>query len=238
MRKRKPARITRRPWSAAQDALLRQHYPDTPMRQLMAMTNHSERAVYERARTLGVRRSPEFLASVHAGRLQPGNRRGGATRFQPGQQPWNKGAKGWDSGGRSADTRFRKGRPAHEARNYRPIGSLRITVDGYLERKVTDDPGLAPVRRWVGVHRLVWEAAHGPVPAGHAVTFKPGRRTTDESAITIDALQLTARADLMRRNTRHNLPPELNALIQLRGALNRKINNRTRRHEEQDAGRP
>jgi hypothetical protein len=217
---------------------LRRHYANTPMRDLLEITGHSERAVYERARTLGLRRSAAYLASVYAGRLRAGDQRGSSTRFKPGQRPWNKGAKGWDAGGRSAETRFRKGRPANAARNYRPIGSLRISADGYLERKVTDDPALAPARRWVGVHRLVWEAAHGPVPKGHTVTFKPGRRTTDVDLITLDAIELTSRATLMRRNTRHNLPPELNALVQLRGALNREINNWTRRHEKQDAGRP
>jgi hypothetical protein len=41
----------------------------------------------------------------------------------------------------------------------------------------------------------------------------------------------------MRRNTRHRLPPELNAVIQLRGVLNRIINKKKRAdtHEEQVA---
>jgi hypothetical protein len=34
-------------------------------------------------------------------------------------------------------------------------------------------------RNWVAVHRLVWEQAHGPVPPGHIVVFRPGRHTTD-----------------------------------------------------------
>lgn len=233
----KPSRIKRTRWTAEHDALLRRDYAHTPTRVLAARTAHTERAVYERARDLGLRKSQAYLDSLYAGRRRPGTQRGGSTRFKSGQTPWNKGAKGWQSGGRSVETRFRKGRPAHEARNYRPIGSLRINADGYLERKVTDDPCLAPVRRWVGVHRLVWEAVHGPVPPGHVVTFKPGARTTELDRITVDVVQLTPRADLMRRNTRHNLPPEVNELIQLRGALNRKINNRTRRHEEQDGRR-
>jgi hypothetical protein len=77
------------------------------------------------------------------------------------------------------------------------------------------------------VHLLVWEAANGPVPPGHAITFLPGRRTTDASLITLDALQLVSRAELMRRNSHHtNYPKEVSQLIQLKGALNRKINRR------------
>jgi hypothetical protein len=224
----------RRPWGNLQDDLLRELYASMPTIALAVALDRPLRAVYFRARRLGLRKSPEYLSSAYGGRLD--GVKGSVTRFTKGMTPWNKGCKGWKAGGRSAETRFAKGRPAHEARNYRPIGSLRINKDGYLERKVTDDPTLVPARRWVAVHRLVWEAAHGPAPAGYAVTFKPGRRTTDEAAITLDAVELTSRADLMRRNTVHNLPPEVTQLIQLRGALNRKIRNRTR--EEQDAARP
>jgi len=103
------------------------------------------------------------------------------------------------------------------------------TQDGYLERKVTDDPSFVPNRRWVSVHRLVWEAAHGPVPQGHAVVFLPGRRTADLASITLDGLELVSRAELMRRNSYHTrYPKEVAQLIQLKGALNRKINRRSR----------
>lgn len=97
-------------------------------------------------------------------------------QFEKGHVTFNKGRKGWQAGGRSVETQFKKGRPAHEARNYLPIGSTRVSKDGYIERKVTDDPSIAPARRWVGEHRLLWEAAHGPIPEGHAVVFLDGDR--------------------------------------------------------------
>lgn len=130
--------------------------------------------------------------------------------------------------GDMAKTQFKKGREAHEARNYRPIGSLRLSKDGCLERKVTDDPSLVPARRWVGVHRLVWMQAHGPIPEGHAVVFKPGRRTAVLEQITPDAVECISQRELMARNTVHNLPKELVELVQLRGALNRQINKRSK----------
>lgn len=153
--------------------------------------------------------------------------RGGGTRFQPGQAAWNKGLH-YQPGGRSEETRFKPGRPASAARNYRPVGSLRLSRDGCLERKVTDDPSVVPAKRWVGVHRLVWSAAHGPVPDGHAVAFLPGRRTTIEAEITLDALELVTRQELMQRNTYHNYGPEIAKAIQLRGAINRQINKRAK----------
>lgn len=97
-------------------------------------------------------------------------------RFEKGRGSWNAGLKGWLAGGRSVETQFKKGRPAHEARNYLPIGSTRITKDGYIERKVTDDPSLVPARRWKMEHRLVWEAEHGEIPPGHVVVFLDGDR--------------------------------------------------------------
>ncbi len=97
--------------------------------------------------------------------------------FPPGHVPFNKGKKGWQAGGRSVETQFQKGEMAGAAqRNYKPIGSTRISKDGYLERKVTDDPNLVPARRWVGEHRLVWEAANGTIPDGYVVVFLDGDR--------------------------------------------------------------
>jgi len=52
--------------------------------------------------------------------------------------------------------------------------------------------------------------------------------------ITIDRVELITRAELMRRNTRHNLPPELNALISTKARLTRLITEREKRNEKQD----
>lgn len=111
--------------------------------------------------------------------------------------------------------------------NYVPIGTERIK-DGVLARKVTDDPSMYPARRWVPVHRMVWEAKHGPVPAGHVVRFLPGMKTLVASEITENKLELVTLAENMRRNTLHRYPKDVVQLIQLRGALNRKINRRSK----------
>lgn len=72
-------------------------------------------------------------------------------------------------------TSFKKGEMRGAAKhNYVPIGTLRFSADGYMERKLTDDPNLVPARRWVGEHRLIWEAARGPIPVGYVVVFLDG----------------------------------------------------------------
>lgn len=117
-------------------------------------------------------------------------------RFQKGHAPANKGVKGWQAGGRSKETQFQKGRQAHENHNYRPIGSTRITRDGYIERKVSDDRNLVPARRWECEHRLVWAAAYGPIPEGHVVVFLDG----DKLNCALDNLRCVPRSVLQYLN--------------------------------------
>lgn len=222
--------MKRAPWSDVELRLLRDHFADSRTDDLARALGRPYGAVAQKAANVGLRKSEAYLASPAAHRLD--GVKGMGTRFEKGLVPWNKG-KEWRAGGRSIETQFKPGRAAHESRNYVPIGSLRLSKDGYLQRKVTDDPRLVPARRWVGVHRLVWEAAHGPVPPGHVVVFKEGKRSADPSAITLDVLELVTRQQLMRRNSYHtNYPPEVARLIQLRGAINRQINQRAKHEQE------
>lgn len=220
----------RKPWSTADLALLREHYADSRTDDLALVLSRTLTTVYQKAIALGLRKSADYLASENSGRVLRGqqNEAMRATQFKPGQPSWSNGMKGIVGVQEACRaTQFKKGRPAHEAHNYLPIGSERICKDGLLERKVTDDPTVVPARRWVAVHRIVWEQASGPIPDGCSVVFRPGRRSTELAAITADALECVTRAELMRRNSYHtNYPPEVARLIQLRGAINRQINKR------------
>lgn len=106
-------------------------------------------------------------------------RSGRTGRFTKGQTSWNKG-KSFCAGGRSAETRFKKGnRPV----NHRPVGSERISKDGYVEVKV-EEP-----RKWRFKHLVVWEEHYGPVPDGYIVTF----RDNDKTNINPENLMLMTR---------------------------------------------
>src|SRR5690606_31497701 len=124
---------------------------------------------YQAAQRLGLKKSPEYLAGPTSGRLD--GIRGAASRFAKGHTTWNKGKPG--STGHHPNTKrtqFKKGQMTGAAQhNYVPIGSLRVTKYGSLERKVTDDPSLYPARRWRPVAHLVWEAENGPIPPGYIV---------------------------------------------------------------------
>lgn len=215
---------TRRYWTESEREVLRCTYADCSTDSIARSLGRSIGQVHQQAQKLGLRKSAEFIARTTRERVMRQDHASHATRIKPGAVPPNKGLRrpGW-APGEMARTQFKPGRPAHESHNYVPIGSLRLSKDGYLERKVTDDAGVCPARRWVAEHRLVWESINGPVPAGQVVVFRHGQRTTNVDQITVDRLECLTRADLMRRNTIHRYPEPVKQVMRLRGKLSRAI---------------
>ena len=191
-------------WTQQQVDWLKDLYPDTSNVQIAKLLGRTEPSVLQKAIKLGLKKSPEYMAA------NPGG-------FKQGLTPWNKGIK-WDSGGRSAQTRFKQGQAPH---NWHPIGYERLTKDGIWERKVSDTRVKA--NDWRPIHVLAWEKENGPVPKGHIVIFKDGNRENFDP----ENLECISRSENMRRNSVHRLPKEVAELVQLMGALNRQINKRT-----------
>jgi len=228
-----------RAWTADEDETLRINWPRFPAFLIAHVLGRGRASVYRRAHQLGLKKADDFetqpLARLWNGAEDP---RSIAARFRPGSVPANKGLRrpGW-SPGRMGATQFKKGRPASESRNYVPIGTEKVDPKRKaLMRKVTDDPSLFPVKRWRPVHVIVWEAAHGAVPDGHIVIFRPGMKTFVAADITADRLEVVTLAENMRRNAFHNrYPPEVKELIHLKARITRRINKRTKeqQHEEQ-----
>ena len=135
-------------------------------------------------------------------------------QFKKGCVPWNKGKK-MPFNENSAKTQFKTGNLPH---NHRPVGSERFSKDGYLEIKIADP------KTWKGAHILLWEEHNGKLPKGHCVVFRDG----DKQNIVIENLECVSRGELMKRNSIHNYPAEIVHLHQLRTALNRQINKRTK----------
>jgi hypothetical protein len=223
--------MSRRPWTDVETAQLLAQYPHMGTKLIAAMLERPLSSTYQRALAHGVKKDPIYLASPGACRLRSGDVRGAAFRFPKGHVPANKGVKrgkGW-APGRMAEGQFKPGvRQGVAVKLYKPIGTLRVTKDGYLSRKVNDDLPLQ--RRWKLEHVRVWEEANGPVPAGHAVKILNG----EKQDVRLENLALMSRADLMRRNSFHRYPQPIPQLIQLRGALVRQINRKAKR--EQDRG--
>lgn len=117
--------------------------------------------------------------------------------FEKGHIPHNKGKKGYYTPG-SEKGWFKKG---HTPQNHRPVGSERISKDGYIEIKIAE-PNV-----WRPKHRLLWEEKHGKVPDGYVLTFLDG----DKRNIALDNLALITMAESLTL-TRSNLrtaEPEL-----------------------------
>lgn len=223
------------PWTPEQGEILRRRYSNEPTSVLAEFFGRTERSVYQHALKLGLRKSADYLATIDSRRIQRGRTdpRMVATQFKSGQKAWNEGIKGiCGTHENCRRTQFKKGHLAGAAqRKYVPIGSYRISKDGYLEQKVNDD--FPAQRRWVGVHRLIWEAANGPIPPKHVVCFRSGRLTPILENITLDALELVHRGELARRNHPRSKSPELAKLVQLKGAITRQVNRIAREAQEQ-----
>ena len=131
------------------------------------------------------------LSQVAAAIKRYGLNTGLSGQFRTGEKPWNKGTKGLTG---ANITSFKKG---HTPINYKPVGSERINIEGYIEVKVADP------NKWRLKHRFIWEQNNGEIPKGYAVIFADG----DKSNLDIDNLLLVSRKQLLFMN-RNNLISE------------------------------
>jgi hypothetical protein len=105
-------------------------------------------------------------------------------RFKKGHVSPNKGVKGLHKVGPSG---FKKGNKPH---NYMPIGSERISGEGYIYVKI-GDPGI-----WKSKHTIIWEEENGPIPKGHVLIFADGNRLN----VKLDNLLLVTKTQLSIMN--------------------------------------
>lgn len=195
--------MTSNRWSRSEDAALTALYPDCSNDSLVGLFGRSKPSIQNRAFILGLKKTESHMKRVRD-----------STLFKIGHKSWNKGIS-HPSPGLSSQTQFKKGR---KPKNWVPIGSERVTEDGYLWRKMTDTG--ATRKDFVQVHRLVWiEHTGKPIPKGHAIVFKDGNKRN----LDISNLELLSRADLMRRNSVHTLPPDIKAQCMVLGGFNRKL---------------
>lgn len=137
--------------------------------------------------------------NLHALRKRKGWKTGRTGCFTKGQEPANKGQKCAEgAGGRHPNarrTQFVKGeRRGVAVKLWKPVGTERVSREGYRERKVNNDMPLQS--RWRAVHLIEWEALNGPIPAGYCL-----KRLGDDKLNTDPAnWELIPRALLPRLN--------------------------------------
>jgi hypothetical protein len=217
-------------WTDDQVELLRLLYPNYKTEDIAFLLGHKLSSTYRKAKELGLSKTPEFIAAESARHMNRADHPAREHRFQKGHTSWNKGTKGLV--GTQPACRATQFRPGQAPANTLPIGSTKFDKSGVLLQKFSNAPGNGS-KRWRAVHELVWVTANGPVPPKHIVVFKPGMRTNVLEEITIDRVECISLAENMRRNTRHNLPPELNEIVQLKAVLTRQINKRMKHGQEE-----
>jgi hypothetical protein len=116
-------------------------------------------------------------ANLRALRKRKGWKTGRTGCFEKGQAPHNKGKQCEPGRGgnhpNARRTQFTKGeRRGVAIRLYKPIGTERVSKDGYIERKIHD--GMPLQSRWRAVHLIEWEAANGSIPKGHVLKCLDG----------------------------------------------------------------
>jgi hypothetical protein len=130
--------------------------------------------------------------------------------FVKGNVPWNKGIKGYQPGGKSVLTRFKKGNIPHQTRE---IGSRRLTKDGYIEVKTENGFEL--------LHRIIWRENGGrQVLKSEALVFIDGNRKN----CAFENLRIESRRSMLDKVRVQNMPEELKKVVAIKVRITRLIN--------------
>ena len=109
-------------------------------------------------------------------------------KFRKGQTPHNKGKKmPKEVYEKVKHTMFANG---NVPPNHRPVGSERISKDGYIEVKVAEP------NKWRLKQRVVYEEAKGKIPEGCTIIFLDGNKRN----LDIDNLRCVTRSELLYLN--------------------------------------
>lgn len=143
----------------------------------------------EMAETLNEKFGTAYTASQIKGYYANHKLNSGLTgRFEKGIVPANKGKKmSQEQYEKCKGTMFKKG---NIPGNHRPVGSERITKDGYVEIKIGEP------NKWRLKHLVVWEATNGRLPKGHVILFRDGNKQNTE----LSNLRLMTRSELLIMN--------------------------------------
>jgi hypothetical protein len=197
-------------WTSEQDELLMELFSKTPTIDICDKLGKSYSSVAQRATRLGLKKDPAYIFEVTMQLAQKLQHNGKRYQFKKGQVSWNKGKKMPDSVKEKVKaTFFPKG---HQPHNTKPAGHERISKDGYIEVRIR-------AGKYVQKHKLVWELEHGLVPKDKVLKFIDGNPLN----CTVKNLMLISRADLMKLNTRHNWPVEIQEVIKLKNKINKQI---------------
>jgi hypothetical protein len=134
------------------------------------------------------------------------------SQFPKGHQPWNKGMKGLDIGGK--ESQFKKG---HQPHNHKTVASERIDEDGYTYIKIAEP------RKWVLKHRHIYEQHHGKLEPHMIVTFID----KDIGNFAIENLEAITKVENMERNRITKYPQPIQQAVKTLNKLWHAIKSKT-----------
>lgn len=213
-------------WTKKEEKILCKYFPHEKTEITAGRLGRGYGSTAQRALSMGLCKTEQYMAAMQAETTRNLTEGGKAHRFTKGHEPANKGVKQseWlskDGVEASSKTRFKK---EQMPVNYKPIGSERITKDGYVEVKVKDP------NKWDLKHRIEWEKVNGKIPAGMIVVLKD--KDGDKTDCRPELWELITRAENMQRNSYHNYGPEIAKTFQALGVLTRQINKTKRNGKE------
>ena len=197
--------MSRCKWTPEQVDLLVEYYPHRSTKEVAFITGKTINQCYNKAFALQLHKTPEYLATEASGRLKKGHQ---PTQFPKGHQPWNKGLKGIQIGGK--ESQFKKG---HQPHNHKTVASERIDEDGYTYIKIAEP------RKWVLKHRHIYEQHHGKLEPHMIVTFRDKNITNFE----IENLEAITKVENMQRNTITKYPKPIRDTIKTLNKLWQEI---------------
>lgn len=170
---------TRKKWTEKEIEFLKNNYSRMTTRQLAAELGRTKAAVMNMLKKKGIRLP-----------VDEKQRRFEESKFKSGNTPWNRGIKGlrW-----SPATEFKKG---NVPPNTKFDGAVSIrekskTKEKYLYIREAK-------RKWVLLHRKLWEQHYGPIPKGFVIRFKDGNPLN----CVLENMELINRRENLKRNVK------------------------------------
>ena len=202
--------MKKKKWTKEDDQRFIELYTNTPSKDLTKIFNCSYAAIKNRANTLNVKKSGEYMEANKPGQYRKGN------------IPLNKGKKMKpELYNKVKSSMFKKG---HQPHNTKHDGAISIRKDkrGIPYKFIRTKQSV-----WIPLHRYVWEKQNGPIPKNHNILFKDG----DTLNVSLDNLIMVDNKELMEINSLQNYPEELRLLIHAKAALSRQINKKLNNNE-------
>lgn len=197
-----------------QNKILEILYPYIPAAALADYLGLTVSQIYNRTYKKGIKKDPKVKKAINRALILNAGKN---TRYKKGSKSWNEGKKCPNLLLTNAvKTMFKPGQKPHNTREDNAI-SIRTDTSGrkYYYTKLADS-------KWVLTHRMIWEQAHGPIPAKHIVRFIDGNTMN----IEISNLECIPMGENATRNTIHRFPDDLKKLIRLKAKLNKTIKNK------------